>query len=142
MFLSVAGNGYTESDASRPFEIADPSAHTNFESLDLQSAARFTLQYNVHDRCGIEVTIFRFAKKPNGWVVSGLDRRRPDCSVDRNTELGMGVGEKLSVNFLNGHVERRTFRNDKIVKTKSWRQNFSKFLLKDFSPFDPRFYFP
>lgn len=141
VLIPVAGNGYTESGASRPYDIADPSAHTNFESIDLQSAERFSLQHNVLDGCGIEVTIFRFTKKPKGWVVSGLDRTRPDCREDRKTELGAGVGEELSVNFLNGRIERRTFRNDKIVETKSWRKQFSTFLLRDFSHYDPRFYF-
>lgn len=141
VLIPIAQGGFTESAASRPFDIADPGAHTNFESMDLQSADRFSLQHNALAGCGIEVTIFRFAKKSKGWVVSGLDRTRPDCRGDRKTELEAGVGEELSVNFLNGRIERRTFRNDKIVETKSWRQKFSTFLLRDFSHSNPRFYF-
>lgn len=141
VLIPVAQNGLTESAASRPFEIADPSAHTNFEGIDLQSAERFSLQHNALAGCGIEVTIFRFTKKPKGWVVSGFDRTRPDCREDRKTELGAGIGEELSVNFLNGRIERRTLRNDKIVETKLWRKQFPTFLLRDFSHYDPRFYF-
>jgi len=141
VLIPVARNGLTESAASRPFDIADPSAHTSFESIDLQSAERFSLQHNALAGCGIEVTIFRFTKKPKGWVVSGFDRTRPDCREDRKTELGVGIGEELSVNFLNGRIERRAFRNDRLVETKSWRKQFPAFLLADFSHYDPRFYF-
>ncbi|MGV8991472.1 MAG: hypothetical protein ACOH1Q_08750 [Thiobacillus sp.] len=141
VLMPVSQNGFAESAASRPFDISDPSAHTNFESIDLQSAERFSLQHNALAKCGIEVTTFRFAKKPNGWVVSGLDRKRPDCTGNRKTELGAGVGEELSVNFLNGRIARRTFRNDRLVETKSWRKRFPKFLLADFEQSDQRFYF-
>jgi hypothetical protein len=139
--MPVSPNGFTESAASRPFDIADPSAHTNFESIDLQSAERFSLQHNALAGCGIEVTTFRFAKKPNGWVVSGLDRTRPDCTENRKMELGAGIGEELSVNFLNGRIEHRTFQNDRLVETKSWRKQFPAFLLADFSHYNQRFYF-
>jgi len=138
--LMPAPNGFTESAASRPFDIGDPSAHTNIESIDLQSAERFSLQHNALAGCGIEVTAFRFAKKPNGWVVSGFDRTSPDCIEDRKTELGAGIGEELSVNFLNGRIERRAFRNDRLVETKSWRKQFPTFLLADFSHSNQRFY--
>ena len=135
----VAGGGFRESDASNAFDITDPSAHTNFESIDLQTARRFSLQHNALAGCGVEVTIFRFAKGTIGWVVSGFDRDRPDCTEDRKPELGVGIADKLSVNFLTGQIEQRTFRNDKFIGKEVWRKQFSPFPLRDFTHYDQRF---
>jgi len=135
----AAGGGFRESDASNAFDITDSSAHTNFESIDLQTAKRFSLQHNALAGCGVEVTIFRFAKGTKGWAVSGFDRDRPDCAEDRRPELGVGTADKLSVNFLTGQIEQRTFRNDKLVGKEVWRRQFSPFPLRKFTHHDQRF---
>lgn len=135
-----AGGGFRESDASNAFDITDPSAHTNFESIDLQTAGRFSLQHNALAGCGIEVTVFRFAKDATDWVVSGFDRDRPDCVEDRKPELGVSIADKLSVNFLTGRIEQRIYRNDKLVRKEVWHKHFSPFPLRDFTHYDERLY--
>jgi hypothetical protein len=136
----VAQGGFRESDASEAFDITDPSAHTNFESIQLQTAKRFSLQHNALAGCGIEITFFRFAKGFKGWVVSGFDRDQPDCGEGRKPELGVGVASKLSVNFLTGQIEQRTFRNDKLIGKELWRKQFSSFPLRAFTHYDQRFF--
>ena len=121
---------------SKLFPLPNPNGKLYVNSVDAQSAKRFSITINFHGTCGDGMDTYRFALVGKDWLVTGLDSERYECD-DGDEAMGDARTEKSS-NFLTGRITEKTYRKNRLVKSQQSKKQFPKFPLSDFAVFDER----
>lgn len=120
---------------SAPFDFGGSRHYV--ELVQAQGAQRFSIQINYRGGCGTSFDRFRIAFHQGDWVVAGLDSKSTNCGAP-----GEGTGssrQERSADFLTGRVEERDYQHNKLVARRTHVDEFRRFALSDFDPFDPAY---
>lgn len=104
------------------------------EMIVIPSTSRFTIHMRTKGTCGPSIYDYRFARRGEAWVVSGLERAESECS-----EAGIVPSSQASYNFLTGTIVRSEFRRGALAKHVTTRHVFPAFPFESFEAFASRY---